>query len=74
MKNINKTNWLKIKEKIIDAVYLIIFAIVMLMGFWVIYYMLWNALSFPINNTVLLLLFVQALISEIGFFRWFGND
>lgn len=68
MKTTNKINWTRIKEKIFDAIYFTVLGIVMLMGFWIIYYMLWDALGFPINTTAMLVLFVQALISEIRFF------
>ena len=71
VKDVKKINWTKIGEKLLAALRFAIFTIVMLMGFWTIYVVLWNVLGFQCNTTAMWLLFVQALISELAFFKWF---
>ena len=68
VKDVKKINWTKIGEKLLAALRFAIFTIVMLMGFWTIYVVLWNVLGFQCNTTAMWLLFVQALISELAFF------
>lgn len=71
MKNTKrKINWPAIKERIVNAIKYVIFTTVMVMGFWLIYGMLWNLLSFPATTAAMWLLFAQALISEHIFIRW----
>lgn len=74
MKNTNadvkKINWNKVGEKILAALRFLVFSIVMLMGFWTIYVILWHVLGFQCNTTAMWLLFIQAIISELAFFKW----
>ena len=69
----NHINWMKIKTYINIAARIIIFSVVMLVGFWTVYLMLWNALGFPITTNAVLLLLIQALISETMFIKWFNK-
>lgn len=69
----NHINWMKIKTYINNAARIIIFSVVMLVGFWTVYLMLWNALGFPITTNAVLLLLIQALISETMFIKWFNK-
>lgn len=69
----NHINWMKIKTYINNAARIIIFSLVMLVGFWTVYLMLWNALGFPITTNAVLLLLIQALISETMFIKWFNK-
>ena len=49
-------------------------AVVMLVGFWAVYVVLWKALGFPVTNNALWVLFVQAVISETLFIKWFSKE
>ena len=69
----NHINWVKIKTYINNAARIIIFSVVMLVGFWTVYLMLWNALGFPITTNAVLLLLIQAVISETMFIKWFNK-
>lgn len=69
----NHINWMKIKTYINNAARIIIFSLVMLVGFWTVYLMLWNALGFPITTNAVLLLLIQAVISETMFIKWFNK-
>lgn len=69
----NHINWMKIKTYINNAARIIIFLVVMLVGFWTVYLMLWNALGFPITTNAVLLLLIQAVISETMFIKWFNK-
>lgn len=69
----NHINWMKIKTYINNAARIIIFSVVMLVGFWTVYLMLWNALGFPITTNAVLLLLIQAVISETMFIKWFNK-
>lgn len=66
-----KINWQKILDKILNVCKFILFTVVMLMGFWTIYAILWKVLGFPLTNIAMWLLFGQAVISELLFFKWF---
>lgn len=68
-----KEKWPKTKKRIVNACKFILTAVVMVMGFWVIYSIIWMRLGFNMNNIALWLLFVQSVISEIIFFRWLSN-
>jgi hypothetical protein len=46
----------------------------MLVGFWAVYVVAWKALGFTVNDTALWLLFVQAIISETMFIKWFSKE
>lgn len=70
----NQINRVKIKKYINNAARFTIFTVVMLVGFWAVYLMLWNALGFPVNNTAMWLLFFQAIISETMFIKWFSKE
>ena len=69
----NHINWVKIKTYINNAARIIIFSVVMLVGFWTVYLMLWNALGFPITTNAVLLLLIQAVISETIYIKWFNK-
>lgn len=69
-----KINWKVIKKYIINAARFTVFTVVMLVGFWAVYLMLWDVLGFPVNNTAMWLLFFQAIISETMFIKWFSKE
>lgn len=69
-----KVNWSKVKDRIINITRFIIFTVVMLVGFWAVYVVLWKALGFPVTNNALWVLFVQAVISETLFIKWFSKE
>ena len=75
MKVLKKFNekWPKTKERIVNACKFILTVVIMVMGFWVIYSIIWMRLGFNMNNIALCLLFVQSVISEIIFFWWLSN-
>lgn len=66
-----KINWSKIKERIINVVKFTLFTLVMLMGFWTTYGIIWMLLGFPCNLQATIVLLIQAIVSEIMLFRWF---
>ena len=59
-----KVNWTKVRDRIINIIRFIIFTVVMLVGFWAVYVVLWKALGFPVTNTAMWVLLIQAVISE----------
>lgn len=69
-----KVNWSKVKDRIINIIRFIIFTVVMLVGFWAVYVVFWKALGFPVTNNALWVLFVQAVISETLFIKWFSKE
>ena len=69
-----KVNWTKVRDRIINIIRFIIFTVVMLVGFWTVCVVLWKVLGFPVNDTALWLLFVQAVISETMFIKWFSKE
>ena len=69
-----KVNWSKVKDRIINIIRFIIFTVVMLGGLWAVYVVLWKALGFPVTNNALWVLFVQAVISETLFIKWFSKE
>ena len=69
-----KVNWSKVKDRIINIIRFIIFTVVMLVGFWAVYVVLWKALGYPVTNNALWVLFVQAVISETLFIKWFSKE
>lgn len=69
-----KVNWTKVRDRIINIIRFIIFTVVMLVGFWAVYVVLWRALGFPVTNNALWVLFVQAVISETLFIKWFSKE
>ena len=69
-----KVNWTKVRDRIINIIRFIIFTVVMLVGFWAVYVVLWKALGFPLTNNALWVLFVQAVISETMFIKWFSKE
>lgn len=69
-----KVNWSKVKDRIINIIRFIIFTVVILVGFWAVYVVTWKALGFTVNDTALWLLFVQAIISETMFIKWFSKE
>ena len=69
-----KVNWSKVKDRIINIIRFIIFTVVMLVGFWAVYVVLWKVLGFPVTNNALWVLFIQAIISETMFIKWFSKE
>lgn len=69
-----KVNWSKVKDRIINIIRFIIFTVVMLVGFWTVYVVLWKVLGFPVTNNALWVLFIQAVISETMFIKWFSKE
>ena len=69
-----KVNWTKVKDRIINIIRFVIFTVVMLVGFWAVYLVLWKALGFPVTNNALWVLFIQAVISETLFIKWFSKE
>lgn len=69
-----KVNWSKIKDRIVNIIRFVIFTVVMLVGFWAVYLVLWKALGFPVTNNALWVLFIQAVISETLFIKWFSKE
>ena len=69
-----KINWTKVRDRIINNIRFIIFTVVMLVGFWAVYVVLWKVLGFPVTNNALWVLFIQAVISETLFIKWFSKE
>ena len=69
-----KVNWTKVRDRIINIIRFIISTVVMLVGFWAVYVALWKVLGFPVTNNALWVLFVQAVISETMFIKWFSKE
>lgn len=69
-----KVNWSKVKDRIINIIRFIIFTVVMLVGFWAVYVVFWKVLGFPVTNNALWVLFIQAVISETLFIKWFSKE
>ena len=69
-----KVNWTKVRDRIINIIRFIIFTAVMLVGFWAVYVVLWKVLGFPVTNNALWVLFIQAVISETMFIKWFSKE
>ena len=69
-----KVNWTKVRDRIINIIRFVIFTVVMLVGFWAVYVALWKVLGFPVTNNALWVLFVQAVISETMFIKWFSKE
>ena len=69
-----KINWTKVRDRIINIIRFIIFTVVMLVGFWAVYVVLWKVLGFPVTNNALWVLFIQAVISETLFIKWFSKE
>lgn len=66
-----KINWKKILNKVLNVCKFTLFTVVMLCGFWAIYIFAWYELGFPTTAPAMWLLFVQAVISELLFFKLF---
>lgn len=69
-----KVNWTKVRDRIINIIRFIIFTVVMLVGFWAVYVVLWKILGFPVTNTAMWVLLIQAIISETMFIKWFSKE
>ena len=65
-----KINWADIKDRILKALKFTVFTVVMIMGFWLLYTMVWYRLGFPLTDAAQWLLFVQAIVSEVFFLKW----
>jgi hypothetical protein len=71
VKEVKKVNWKEVKNKAINMLKFVIFVAVTYVGFWAIFSIAWYLLGFQVNTTAATLLGIQALVSEIMFFRWF---
>lgn len=71
VKEVNKINWKEVKNKICNVLKFLVFVTVTYVGFWAIFGIVWYLLGFPVNTIATVLLGIQALVSEIMFFRWF---
>ena len=69
----NKLNWTEIKEKIINALKLIIMVITMVVGFWAIYLIIWTVCGLTQNVAITGGLLALALFSECLFLLWLNN-
>ena len=69
-----KVNWTKIRDRIINIIRFVIFTVVMLVGFWAVYVALWKVLGFPVTTNALWVLFIQAVVSETMFIKWFSKE
>lgn len=65
-----KNKFKEILKKVVAAIKIIIFSVVMIMGFWLIYGMIWFALGLPEVNWGMWLLAVLSMISARLFLRW----
>jgi hypothetical protein len=61
------------KEEIVNALKFMTMTIVMTIGFWVIYAMIWIVAELPEANWSMWALFGLALLSEFGFIKWLSN-
>lgn len=71
VKEVKKINWKEVKNKISNVLKFAVFVTVTYVGFWAVFGIAWYLLGFPVNTTAAVLLGIQALVSEIMFFRWF---
>ena len=69
-----KVNWTKVRDRIINIIRFVIFTVVMLVGFWAVYVALWKVLGFPVTTNALWVLFIQAVVSETMFIKWFSKE
>lgn len=70
---LHKDKWPKIKERIVNALKFLSFTIIMIMGFWLIFYTGWITIGLPQNTVALWLTFIQALVSECLYIKWISN-
>ena len=65
-----KAGWPKFKNIIVATAKFVLTSVLMLMGLWSIYSIIWIRLGFPTTNVAMWLLFGHSVISEIIIFRW----
>ena len=65
-----KTKLKEILKQVVKALKIIIFSVVMIMGFWLIYGMIWFALGLPEVNWGMWLLSILAMVSARLFLWW----
>lgn len=68
-----KKKWPEIKERIINTIKFMIFTTTGVMGFWLIYMIIWFAIGLPQTNWAIWLLLALAFGSEYGFVTWLQN-
>lgn len=59
-----------IAERLENASKFILMTVVMIMGFWAIYAILWMLFGFPITRNALWILFAQSVLSECLYLKW----
>ena len=65
-----KNKFKEILKKVIYALKVIIFSVVMVMGFWIIYGMIWLGVGLPEANWCMWMLAALAMISARLFLWW----
>jgi hypothetical protein len=65
-----KDKWLEIKETIINYIKFHMLAILMSIGFWFVYTLIWFGVGLPQTDWALLVTLVLAFISEYIYIRW----
>lgn len=68
-----KKNRHNLKEAIVNALKFITLTIVMIIGFWAIYAMIWIAAGLPETAKAMGVLFGLAMFTEFGFIEWLSN-
>lgn len=68
-----KKKWSEIKEHISDIIKFIICTFTGVMGFWLIYMIIWFAVGLPQSNWAIWLLLALAFGSERLFIEWLQN-
>lgn len=67
-----KLSW-ETKEKINEALKVIVLITVMTFGFWFNYSFIWFAIGLPQTSWALLVTLALAIASEYGYFKWLEN-
>lgn len=68
-----KLNWSELKERVTNALKFISLTVIMVMGFWLIYAIIWMGIRLPTTNWAIWILFMLALVSEYGYIKWLSN-
>lgn len=65
-----KDKWPEIKETIINYIKFHMLAILMSIGFWFVYTLIWFGVGLPQTNWAMLVTCILALVSEYLYLRW----
>jgi hypothetical protein len=65
-----KNKFKEILKKIVYALKTMIFLVVMVMGFWIIYYMIWFKVGLPTHDWCIWIIAVLSLVSTRLFLWW----